>query len=88
MMPKGVSTDLRDSRGQTLAEFAMILPVFLLVLVGLFDAGRLVFAYHTANNAAREGGRQAIVDQTLGHVQARATEPRRCRRRLSGAEHP
>jgi len=64
----------RGSRGQTLAEFAMILPVFLLVLVGLFDAGRLVFAYHTVNNAAREGGRQAIVDQTLGHVQVRAAE--------------
>jgi len=64
----------RGSRGQTLAEFAMILPVFLLVLVGLFDAGRLVFAYHTVNNAAREGGRQAIVDQTQSHVQARAAQ--------------
>lgn len=62
------------TRGQTLAEFAMILPVFLLVLVGLFDAGRLVFAYHTVSNAAREGGRQAIVDQTLTHVQARAAQ--------------
>jgi hypothetical protein len=52
----------------------MIIPVFLLVLVGIFDAGRLVFAYHTANNAAREGGRQAIVDQTESHVQARAAQ--------------
>jgi Flp pilus assembly protein TadG len=66
--------DAHRTRGQTLAEFALILPVFLLVLVGLFDAGRLVFAYHTVNNAAREGGRQAIVDQTLSHVQAQAAQ--------------
>lgn len=62
------------SRGQSMVEAAMILPIFLLVLVGIFDAGRLVFAYHTVNNAAREGGRQAIVDQTSAHVQARAAQ--------------
>lgn len=57
-----------------MVEAAMILPVFLLVLVGIFDVGRLVFAYHTVNNAAREGGRQAIVDQTAPHIQARAAQ--------------
>jgi hypothetical protein len=64
----------RSARGQSLVEMAFILPVFLLIVVGLFDVGRLVYAYHTVNNAAREGGRQAIVDQTEGHVQARAAE--------------
>ena len=63
-----------DRRGQTLVEFALILPILLLVLIGIFDAGRAVFAYHTANNAAREGGRQAIVDQTLDHIQGRAAQ--------------
>src|SRR5688500_3883961 len=62
------------SRRQTLVEFALILPIFILIVVGTFDAGRAVFAYHAANNAAREGGRQAIVDQTLTHVQARAAQ--------------
>jgi Flp pilus assembly protein TadG len=61
-------------RGQSMVEAALILPVFLLVLVGIFDVGRLVFAYHTVNNAAREGGRQAIVDQTSPHIQARAAQ--------------
>jgi Flp pilus assembly protein TadG len=64
----------RGRRGQTLVEFALILPIFLLIVVGIFDAGRAVFAYHTANNAAREGGRQAIVDQTEAHVQGRAAQ--------------
>lgn len=61
-------------RGQTLVEFALILPVFILILVGIFDAGRLVFAYHTVNNAAREGGREATVNQTEADIQARAAQ--------------
>jgi hypothetical protein len=64
----------RWSAGQTMIEFALLLPILILVLVGIFDAGRAVFAYHTVNNAAREGGRQAIVDQTLDHIQARAVQ--------------
>ena len=61
-------------RGQTLVEFALILPVFILILVGIFDGGRLVFAYHTVNNAAREGGREATVNQTVADIQARAAQ--------------
>jgi hypothetical protein len=64
----------RAGRGQALVEFALILPLLVLVLVGIFDAGRLIFAYHTLNNAAREGGRQAIVDQTAAHIQDRAAQ--------------
>jgi Flp pilus assembly protein TadG len=63
-----------STRGQTLVEFALILPIFILVLVGIFDGGRLVFAYHTVNNAAREGGREATVNQTLADIQARAAQ--------------
>jgi len=64
----------RESRGQTLVEFALILPIFVLVLVGIFDGGRLVFAYHTVNNAAREGGREATVNQTLADIQTRTAQ--------------
>jgi Flp pilus assembly protein TadG len=63
-----------DRRGQTLVEFALILPIFLVILVGIFDGGRLVFAANTVNNAAREGGREATVNQTLGDIQARAAQ--------------
>jgi Flp pilus assembly protein TadG len=62
------------ARGQALVEFALILPLFIILLVGILDGGRLVYGYHTANNAAREGARQAIVDQTLPHIQQRASE--------------
>lgn len=64
----------RAERGQTLAEFALILPIFILLLVGIFDLGRAVYAFNTINNAAREGGRLAIVDQTIAHIQDRAAQ--------------
>jgi Flp pilus assembly protein TadG len=64
----------RSGRGQGLVEFALILPIFLLILVGIFDAGRLVFAYNAVNSAAREGGREATVNQTVADIQARALQ--------------
>lgn len=63
-----------EPRGQTLVEFAIILPVFILVLLGIFDLGRAIYAFNTVNNAAREAGREAIVDQTDAHIRARAVE--------------
>lgn len=63
---------VRGLRGQYLVEFALVLPVLILILVGLFDAGRLVYAFNTVNNAAREAGRVAIVDQTKSHIEAEA----------------
>lgn len=42
-------------RGQALAEFALIVPVFLLILMVAIDFGRLYFLYIGLNGAAREG---------------------------------
>ena len=53
------------SRGQSLVEFALILPIFLLILFGLFDMGRAVYYWSTINNASREAARELIVDQTF-----------------------
>lgn len=43
--------------GQTLAELALALPIFLLVVFGVFDAGRLVYTNSVLSQAAREGAR-------------------------------
>jgi Flp pilus assembly protein TadG len=64
----------RERRGQSLVEFALILPIFVLVLVGVFDLGRAVFAFNTISQAAREGARLAIVDQTISHIQDEASK--------------
>ena len=43
------------SRGQTLVEFALILPVFLLLTVGIVDATRMFNAYISLTNGVTEG---------------------------------
>lgn len=53
----------RHGRGQALVEFALVFPVLVLILLGIFEMGRLVFAYNTLGNAAREGARVAAVNQ-------------------------
>jgi len=62
----------RRERGQSLAEFALVLPVFLLILMALFDVGRAVFVYNGLTNAVREGARLAIVNQDKVLVAQRA----------------
>lgn len=61
-------------KGQALVEFALVIPLFLLLLVGLFDLGRAVFAYNTLTNAAREGARIAIVNQYKPSIIQRAKD--------------
>ena len=65
---------VRDQRGQGLLEFALILPIFVLLLVAIFDLGRAAFAYNTLTNAAREGARMAIVNQYKPSIVARAKQ--------------
>lgn len=66
---------IRRQEGQSLVEVAFVLPVLLLILLGIFDFGRAIFAYNLVSNAAREGARAAIVDQnpTVVEAEARAT---------------
>ena len=45
------------SRGQSLVEFALVLPILVLIFFGLLDAGRAVFVNNTNAQAAREGAR-------------------------------
>ncbi len=50
------------SRGQALVEFAIVLPVFFLVVAGMFDLGLGVYSDLTLVNAAREGARLGVID--------------------------
>jgi hypothetical protein len=51
----------REQGGQALMEFAIVLPVFLAILLGMVDIGRGVWANNTVANAAREAARYASV---------------------------
>ena len=47
--------------GQTLVEFSICLVLFLLLVFGVFDLGRGVFAYNTIAHGAGVGVRYAVV---------------------------
>jgi Flp pilus assembly protein TadG len=51
---------LRRHSGQSMVEFAILAPIFFLLLLGTIDLGRAVYIYNTISDAAREGARAAI----------------------------
>lgn len=50
-----------NRRGATTVEFALVAPAFFLVLMAMFEFTRLSVLRHTADNAAYEAARVAIV---------------------------
>lgn len=59
---------IKHERGQSLVEFALVLPVLLVVILGIFEFGRLWMTLNVLTGAAREAVRVAAVtdpDATL-----------------------
>lgn len=54
--------------GQSMVEFAMVLPVLILLLMGIIEFGRVISAYMVINNLAREGARFAAVGKTDSQI--------------------
>lgn len=52
--------------GQALVEFALVLPVLVVLLMALFDGGRAVIYFTELTNASRVGARVAMVNQSNG----------------------
>jgi hypothetical protein len=52
----------RSERGAALVEFAVVMPLLILLLFGIMEAGWFFAQQVEVNNAAREGGRLAVVD--------------------------
>ena len=48
---------LKDKKGQTIIEFAMVLPILLLVLFGITEFGRAIMVSNVLSTASREGAR-------------------------------
>jgi Flp pilus assembly protein TadG len=51
----------RHAAGQGLTEFAIVLPLLVLIILGLFDLGYATFLNNMLANAAREGARTGII---------------------------
>ncbi len=60
----------RRSGGQSLVEFALVLPLIVLTLMGILDFGRGILAYNTLAESARQANRLAIVDQNQDRIKA------------------
>jgi len=54
--------DLGNESGQALVEFALVVPVFVLLLLGIVEFARAWNIYEVLTDAAREGARTAVVD--------------------------
>jgi Flp pilus assembly protein TadG len=58
MWKKGLEKK-KSETGQVLVEFAMVVMVFILIIMGTFDIGRVVLRIHQLTQIAREGARAA-----------------------------
>ena len=67
---------IRNTRGNAVVEFALVLPILLLVLFGITELGRMIMTTNVLNTASREGARLAAVSPMSDSlsVQARVTQ--------------
>lgn len=82
---------IRCKRGATAAEFALVLPVFLIMLFGIIDGGRFLWEFNEAEKAAQVGARVAIVTNVLSsglHDEAYAGQTVAGTKIASGARIP
>jgi Flp pilus assembly protein TadG len=62
-----------DERGQALVEFALILPIILLLVMGMLEFARAWNTRQAVTDAAREGARLAVVqDPTINQDTVKA----------------
>jgi Flp pilus assembly protein TadG len=64
--------DIRSTRGQTMVEFAMVLPLLLVVLFGIIQFGIIYNNYITLTEATRVGARKGAVSRTAPNPSALA----------------
>lgn len=55
----------RDEQGAAVVEFAIVVPVLLVLLFGIIDFGRMMAVGASLASAVRDGGRQAAVSTDL-----------------------
>ena len=69
--PSRVNAGRKKRRGAAAVEFAIVAPVFLIMIFGLIEFGRLVMVQQVITNASREGARNGILDgATTSNVQS------------------
>lgn len=54
----------KNRRGAAVVEFAIVAPVFFLLVFGMIEYGRMVMVQQILTNASREGARYAVILST------------------------
>jgi Flp pilus assembly protein TadG len=60
--PRAFAT-LHDDRGNSAAEFALVLPILVVMLFGFYEVGRLIYSYSIVSAAVRDASRYAARQQ-------------------------
>jgi Flp pilus assembly protein TadG len=64
---------MKKEKGQSLVEFALILPILLIILIGVVDLGRMYYAYIIITDAAAEGATYAAINPNdISEIENRA----------------
>lgn len=64
----------RNRCGATLVEFALVVPVFFIIVMGIFEVGRVCMVTELLTEAARRACRQGVIEGTnSGTIQSTAT---------------
>ena len=66
----------RNRRGAAVVEFAVVVPIFLMMVFGMIEFGRAIMVQQVLTNASREGARLAVLDSptpTAGQVTTTVT---------------
>ncbi|MGE5589961.1 MAG: TadE/TadG family type IV pilus assembly protein [Bacillota bacterium] len=64
----------RDQRGQSVVEFALVVPILLLLVLGIMEFGRAYSTNLSLQNAVREGARLAVTGSTDAQVVQRVRD--------------
>lgn len=65
--------NLRKENGQATVEFALVLPILILLIFGIMDFGWLFYNKLEINNASREGARYAAIHWNESNYQSDTT---------------
>jgi Flp pilus assembly protein TadG len=64
----------RNRKGQSMVEFALVLPLLLLLLGGIVDFGHAFYQYSSIENAARDVARGVSINKSTGFADEQIIE--------------
>ena len=64
----------KGEKGQALVEFALLVPIFLILLFAIVDFGMGFHSWITVTNSAREGARLGAVSATSDEIETRVRD--------------